>query len=186
MKVAKSKAVTGVGLLVSGLLLALVTCKPVERQTTSKPIEKQIEDSPELADNSFCYVCHINYQGEKLVLDHELFGVGCANCHGESDAHVADEDGFRPPELMYSKAKINPFCMVCHARSEIVEQDWSAEEWTRGCPLLSGTATHAKYCTDCHGKHRLEVRTRRWDKDTGKLIWSDGVSMYDVYEQRSR
>jgi hypothetical protein len=27
-----------------------------------------------------------------------------------------------------------------------------------------------KVCTDCHGKHRLAVRTRVWDKETGKLL----------------
>ncbi len=25
-------------------------------------------------------------------------------------------------------------------------------------------------CTDCHGKHRMEVRTVVWDKKTGKLL----------------
>jgi hypothetical protein len=27
-----------------------------------------------------------------------------------------------------------------------------------------------KVCTDCHGSHKLKVRTRMWDKETGKLI----------------
>ena len=27
-------------------------------------------------------------------------------------------------------------------------------------------------CTDCHGDHRLRLRTVRWDKKTGKLLRS--------------
>ena len=34
-------------------------------------------------------------------------------------------------------------------------------------------------CTDCHGQHRMKVRTRVWDKETGKLIKDDGVRMMD-------
>ncbi len=34
-------------------------------------------------------------------------------------------------------------------------------------------------CTDCHGEHRLKVRTRRWDKETGKLVSDDGVRMME-------
>ena len=32
-------------------------------------------------------------------------------------------------------------------------------------------------CVDCHGEHRLAIRTRRWDKATGKLVHDDGVRM---------
>ena len=33
-------------------------------------------------------------------------------------------------------------------------------------------------CSDCHGEeHRLKVRTRIWDKKTGKLLKDDGVRM---------
>ena len=33
-------------------------------------------------------------------------------------------------------------------------------------------------CTECHGEnHRMEVRTRKWDKKTRKLISDDGVRM---------
>ena len=35
-------------------------------------------------------------------------------------------------------------------------------------------ASGKKYCTECHGKHYLTKRERRWDKITGKLIEFDG------------
>ena len=31
-----------------------------------------------------------------------------------------------------------------------------------------------KYCTDCHGMHRKEKRTRRWDKEKRIIIEFDG------------
>ena len=63
--------------------------------------------------------------------------------------------------------------MDCHPAEEMVKQ--------AGHKQYFATADSERgYCTDCHGSHRLEVRTRRWDKDTGKLIESDGVSMYQL------
>ena len=40
--------------------------------------------------------------------------------------------------------------------------------WQEKCPAK----THVEdlLCTDCHGDHRLKVRTVRWDKHTRKLI----------------
>ena len=126
---------------------------------------------PGPADNSFCFVCHANYKKEKLAVGHARAGVGCMRCHGSSDKHSSDEDGLTPPEIMYAKAAINPSCMACHARAKI--QAVAVHK-----PVLSATAAEAKACTDCHGRrHRLKVRTRRWDKTTGKLIADDGVRM---------
>lgn len=126
---------------------------------------------PGPADNSFCFVCHANYKKEKLTVRHAKAGVGCMKCHGSSDKHSSDEDGLTPPEIMYAKAAVNPACMACHARAKI--QDVAAHK-----PVLAATAAAPKVCTDCHGRgHRLKVRTRRWDKTTGKLIADDGVRM---------
>jgi len=118
----------------------------------------------EVVDNSRCHVCHINYDEEELALNHGLVGVSCERCHGSSDAHCSDENNITPPDIMYSKASVNPSCMKCHPKDEIIEEDHHKL-------LLSGTATQAKYCTDCHGiEHRVAVRTVRWDKTTGKLL----------------
>ncbi len=128
---------------------------------------------PEPADNFYCFVCHANYDGEKLALDHELVGVGCATCHGVSDRHSADEDGITPPDKMFARDEINAYCMTCHAEADI--RDSISHK-----PLFDETSEDKHLCTDCHGEHRLTVRTRHWDKKTGKLISDDGVRM--MYE----
>ena len=58
---------------------------------------------------------------------------------------------------MYPAEKINSFCKSCHPDAKLGEGK--------------------KYCTDCHGEHRLSYRTRKWDKATGKLIEDDNVRM---------
>jgi len=137
---------------------------------TSATNEKADKEPPEPADNYYCYVCHNNFDGEELTLEHELVGVGCEKCHGISDKHSADEDGITPPDIMYSKEMINSFCISCHPEKELAEQMGHK-------PFLALAETARGYCTDCHGSHQMEVRTRRWDKQTRKLIWDDGVRM---------
>jgi formate-dependent nitrite reductase cytochrome c552 subunit len=121
---------------------------------------------PKPADNSYCLVCHANFKAEKLAAIHQKAGIGCAECHGESDRHSADEDGVTPPEIMFAKDKINAACMICHEEAKV-----------------RANAKHAvaefkqKTCSDCHGEHRMAARTRHWDKTTGKLIKAEGVRM---------
>ncbi len=112
------------------------------------------------ADNSWCHVCHINYAEEELAVTHARANVGCATCHGESYAHRGDEANVTPPDIMYPKEKINPSCLKCHAAEKLSDVHK---------PFLAGTAEE-KYCTDCHGDHRLAYRTQRWDKATGKRL----------------
>jgi hypothetical protein len=135
------------------------------------------EDSPEPADNSFCYVCHLNYDGEDLVKTHQKVGVGCETCHGMSDKHSEDEDSVTPPDIMFPTGHIMTFCMECHEKKDLVKEDSHDE-------LFGDGAKPNKTCMDCHGeKHELKVRTRRWDKLTGKLIWDDGVRMMEQAER---
>ena len=130
-------------------------------------IENRLMVSEDAADNSRCHVCHINYDEEELALNHELMGVSCEKCHGSSDAHCSDENNITPPDIMYSKVSINPSCMKCHPKDTINEVDHHK-------PLLSGTATKTKYCTNCHARdHRIPVRIVRWDKTTGKLLGAE-------------
>ena len=127
-------------------------------------------ENVEPADNSFCYVCHINYKKEGIVVQHVEAGVGCMKCHGDSDDHSADEDGLTPPEIMFAEGAINTACLKCHREKDA--DDIVADE-----PMLEG-GVGDRVCTDCHGEqHRLTVRTRRWDKLTGKLTYDDGVRM---------
>ena len=98
------------------------------------------------ADNNRCYVCHLNYEREKLSVTHARANIGCKDCHGDCDAHIADESwasggNGTPPGIMYPPEKINPFCMSCHPKANLGDK---------------------KYCTDCHGTHRLAYRRCKW------------------------
>ena len=123
------------------------------------------------ADNSYCLVCHVNYEDEELTRTHTRVGVGCEKCHGRSSKHSADEDGLTPPDIMYPRGKIKPFCLSCH-QAEKIKDEKDHKEILAPKPPAS-----AKTCTQCHGKHQIKVRTRVWDKGTGKLISDDGVRM---------
>ena len=110
------------------------------------------------ADNSRCFVCHINYMQEDIALIHARADIGCAGCHGESDEHIADESwasggNGTAPDIMYPRLKINPFCMDCHPKNKIDTEQHK--------PLFSDK-TGEKYCTDCHGNHRLTNRKCKW------------------------
>ncbi len=111
-----------------------------------------------MADNSRCFVCHINYIDEDIAVTHARVNMGCADCHGESDEHIADESwasggNGTPPGIMYPLSKINPFCMGCHPREKIDSEQHK--------PFFTDT-TEEKYCTDCHGDHRLTNRKCKW------------------------
>ena len=109
------------------------------------------------ADNSYCLVCHTNYEEEKLTMAHQPVGVGCEKCHGASVKHSGDEDGLTPPEIMYPKADVSRFCMTCHPKQELLHGDNHKELYKDG--------DYTGACTDCHGKkHRLKVRTRIWTR----------------------
>lgn len=161
------------------LAVGVVACKHQtgpQAQVREEPPLLLDDDAPKsdlpqtkgpVADNSRCHVCHINYEEEKLAVLHARANVGCEKCHGASDDHCSDEDNITPPEIMVPRAKIIPSCMICHPKAKIDVK--SHKE------LLAGSSK--KVCTDCHGKHRLGRRTRRWDKATGKLIEDDKVRM---------
>jgi len=124
-----------------------------------------LEDGPDAgqpeepgADNSRCFVCHVNYMQEDIAVIHARADIGCASCHGESDEHIADESwasggNGTAPDIMYPRVKINSFCMGCHAKSKIDTEQHKS--------LFAGTAKE-KYCTDCHGDHRLVDRKCKW------------------------
>ncbi|MBM4020347.1 MAG: hypothetical protein FJ288_18840 [Planctomycetes bacterium] len=110
------------------------------------------------ADNSRCHVCHLNYVQEELAVVHARAAIGCAKCHGDCDAHIADESwasggNGTPPGIMYPLAKINPFCLGCHPPDRIPAAKHKA--------FLAGSAAE-KHCTDCHGRHRLAQRKCKW------------------------
>jgi len=122
---------------------------------------------PGAADNAPCLVCHVNYKAEPLARQHAGQKIGCVKCHGDSFAHRNDENNTTPPEIMYPLGKIDKACKKCHQTHDVPAVKVIAC-WLKRRP----TKTDPKQivCTDCHGQHRLKVRTVRWDKKTGKLI----------------
>jgi hypothetical protein len=120
-----------------------------------------------LADNSACYVCHGNYDGEPLVLSHAKEDVGCVDCHGESHDHRNDEDNITPPDTMYAPDGIDKACGKCHDMHD-APADKVIARWQERCPAK--TDPKQIVCTDCHGEHRLKFRTVWWNKKTGELV----------------
>ncbi|MGD0089020.1 MAG: multiheme c-type cytochrome [Planctomycetota bacterium] len=165
------------GLLLAGVLLcvpAALWLGPAEGGSAPVRAERpaslsayaRLCNTTAAADNSYCFVCHANYQEEFFARRHQQAGIGCMQCHGDSIRHSSDENGLTPPDVIYAKEIIDTLCFNCHLLPQ-------------HAPPLVGTSAAAG-CTDCHGKdHRLKVRTRRWDKNTRKLIADDGVRMGD-------
>ncbi len=119
-----------------------------------------------VADNSRCFVCHINYEQDYLALRHAKATIGCVNCHGECLAHAGDEDHLTPAEVMIARDRVEAFCTTkCHPLDKLAY----SIHW----PAIV-LAKERRLCTECHGQHRLVRRARVWDKDTGKLIAAEG------------
>jgi hypothetical protein len=148
-------------------------------------------------ENAACFVCHANYQSEFLANSHARANISCFNCHGESSAHQNDENNITAAEILYSADKIDPFCRGCHKTHDIsprdIIADWmkkKAEKKNTSCEgchqsndippgkvvarwkevALDKTNPGQIVCTDCHGDHRMKVRTVIWDKNSGKLL----------------
>jgi excinuclease UvrABC ATPase subunit len=140
------------------------------------------------ADNSYCLVCHINLEDEELVEIHSPNGIGCEFCHGMSIKHSADEDNLTPPEIMWSKHRINTRCMTCHEQEDMLKEEKAAKAHKK---MLADMAkpdrdlTKISHCTKCHGKHRIKNRTRVWDKETGKIVDQSGGPNMDRGFQRT-
>ena len=126
-----------------------------------------IDPKKPMADNSACFVCHGNFQEESMVSVHAKENVSCAKCHGVSLAHRNDEDNVTPPDKMYAPARIDNACRVCHEEHDAPARKVIAMFQARFPPA---TDPKQVVCTDCHGEHRLKVRSVHWDKNTGKLL----------------
>lgn len=188
MKVTSRHVVAVVGIIVSSLLLFAASCsletrtaenskkqeveKIVgEQAATTEPVERIAEKEVFVA-NEFCSACHYGFDEEELAANHRKAGIGCERCHGESERHRSDEANVTPPEIMYPKDKINPTCMMCHPRHEIKHVK-SHDLFLAGADTIFDTDSDSPklYCTTCHAKkHRINVRSVRWNKATGELL----------------
>ena len=133
-----------------------------------KPIAK-VKPIYEPADNSYCYVCHADFESEKFAGVHKAAGVSCVACHGDSEKHADDEEHLTAPDVMYPKNKINASCTTDECHSVTVMKEPLGHR-----SFYADAESSKKLCTDCHGKHRVPERTRTWDKATGTLTWTDG------------
>lgn len=174
-------------LLTSGLLLiAAASCSREHKPRADAPmnngsgtisaVKTGAEHKPagSFVANPFCRACHLDFDEEELALDHELAGVGCERCHGESLRHRSDEANVTPPEIMYPRDKIIPTCMMCHPRHEIRHVP-AHDAFLAGAKTSLDSAPQSDArtlaCTDCHAKeHRIKVRTIRWNKATGERL----------------
>lgn len=119
------------------------------------------------ADNGACLVCHMNFDDETLARNHASHEIGCVACHGDSFAHRNDENNTTPPETMFPAKAIDPFCQKCHKTHDVVAREIIRLWQAKAGPVADPDAIT---CTDCHGEHRIKVRTVIWDKATGKLL----------------
>jgi hypothetical protein len=146
-----------------GAFVAAASCTQAPQAAPAPAREEApllLDDAPAAAavvgaDNSRCQVCHANLSQEELAVTHARANIGCAGCHGECDAHIADESwgsggNGTAPERMFVRTAIGELCLGCHAKDKL-----SADNH-------SDLADGAKVCTDCHGKHRLHLRRCVW------------------------
>jgi hypothetical protein len=180
-------------LLIGGVLFSIVESKSwkeiqtvacdsgsVQNVTTAQAAQDPGKKPTEsFVANPYCKVCHLDFDEEELALQHEIWGIGCERCHGESFRHRSDEANLTPPEIMYPKERVNPSCMSCHPRQDIQDTKDHDPILEAGLSVFEAATPVGKdakkYCTDCHGsKHRvLRVRATHWDKATGALLKKD-------------
>jgi hypothetical protein len=181
-----------IGIALGCLLLTLAASgsfEVCEKETACRKVEPPDSSAAPAADdyydrppeafvaNPFCKACHLDFDEDELALNHEIAGIGCERCHGESLKHRSDEGNITPPQLMYPKERINPTCMMCHPRHDIQHVEDHRPLLEAGLSVFEteqapgDDADVKKYCVDCHGPdHRMKVRTVRWDKASGKVL----------------
>lgn len=155
--------------LLPGLGVLLLAGEPPSAPATGKP------PVPKPADNRHCFKCHDKFEEDILTAQHAKPGVGCVTCHGASEKHAADDDHLIPPDIMIGRAKLNESCAKCHASEKLSDQH---------TPFLAGKI-EKKYCTECHGLHRLEERTKGWDIETGKPLSKEAIKRINQERKKS-
>lgn len=137
-----------------------------EESKTNSPPAGVLKGQRSVADNSACYVCHVNFKDDPFVQQHARATIGCTKCHGDSRAHVADEANLTPPDVMFPTERITPFCTNCHLTHDAPAVAVIAR-WQERCANKS--TPQQVLCTDCHGTHHMKHRAIQWDKRTRQL-----------------
>ena len=99
-------------------------------------LDPEQEARPEFADAGVCARCHVNVVLEWGISGHLDAGTACVDCHGQSEAHVANERNEIKPDRVPRGKQIAGLCMTCH---------------DAGCPETLKVAS----CNDCHHVHAL-------------------------------
>jgi len=131
-----------------------------------RPLDRGKTPTAPSADKA-CFVCHANFDGEKLARKHadsraaklarenedhlrppsqRPKKAGCAGCHGPSFAHRSDEDNVTTPDVMFTRGEVPALCLQCHVRHEPEKKKDDGE----------GPPPPNPVCTDCHGRHRAK------------------------------
>ncbi|MFW6170408.1 MAG: hypothetical protein ACODAD_07960, partial [Planctomycetota bacterium] len=126
------------------------------------------------ADSGRCHVCHLNFATEKIAVIHAKEDIGCTDCHGNCDEHIADESWASggpgtPPGIMYPRETIDPACGKCHPTHDAPPRE-VLERWQKRCSDIKDVSKIV--CTDCHGRHRVNPKLRKahWNKKTGEPL----------------
>ena len=141
--------------LAGAAAIGLAVCAQMTSQTLA-----QEDEAPLPEDNSFCLVCHVNFEEEELVAQHLPGGVTCCHCHGASYDHRDDESHRTPPDILFGRAEIDPFCETCHAEHEATEKvEAFMEEHSQQLRPNGRVLRTNAVCTDCHGVHIVSPGT---------------------------
>lgn len=133
-------------------------------ETEARPVVPGQQPAPH---HLICYDCHGNLREESLSAQHARAGTSCTDCHGPSHEHAEDEGNTTPPTVMFARAAIAAQCQSCHPTHDAPATD-VIRRWRQR--RLQRLRPETIVCTDCHGQHRLPVRTVRWDKSQGQLL----------------
>ncbi len=132
-----------------------------------EPTQEQKAAAKASCVNAPCFVCHVNYKDESIAVTHVKQGISCMDCHGDSFAHRNDENNTTPPDKMFPRDEIEPYCRKCHPSHDASAREMAARLHKKSPDVKD---VDSAVCTDCHGKHRMNVRTVQWDKTSGELL----------------
>ena len=106
-----------------------------------------------------CSRCHVSSSLEWSISKHSKAGTNCQSCHGESLAHVANEQDAIKPDRRPRGAAIAMLCQSCH---------------TAGCPKTKQTAD----CQTCHQVHALVDPKQRVSGDAQSKALDAKLNLY--------